>query len=251
MRVSRATGALVLVLALACDAGTPAPSADERAASPTPRPVAAERNLLMGTGEPRRAEPFTLQQRLLDAVRRNDRATIERAVELGATLDAKDDIGRSTVLLAVLDAQSLDLVRWLHGRGVAVDEADSGGRTPLSFAAANGQLDIVRYLVDQGAKVDGRDVQQRTPLFHAALGGHRDVIAFLLDHGADVNVRDQFGDTPLIVACAKGHDATAALLLERGADPSLKDQEGRTARERAAPGTAACLSPTPSEAEGN
>jgi len=242
----------VLVLAAACDAGsTPPPPAAKASPSPAAKPSsspatsapAAQRNLLMGTGEPRNPQPFTLEQRLLDAVRRNDRPTIERALELGATVAAEDDLHRSTVLLAVLDAQSLELVRWLHDKGAALDEPDVSGRAALSFAAATGQLDVVRYLVDNGAEIDRRDVQQRTPLFHAALGDHRDVVALLLDHGADPNVRDQFGDTPLIVACAKGNGATAALLLERGADPSSKDQEGRTAAQRAAPGTAPCLAP--------
>jgi ankyrin repeat protein len=196
----------------------------------------------MGTGEARRPEPFTIDQRLLDGVRRGDRPTVERALALGAPLAAKDDIGRTTVLLAVLDAQDLDLVRWLHGKGAALDEPDNGGRRAMSYAAESGRLDIVRYLAENGAAVDHGDVQRRTPLFHAVLGGHRDVIAFLLDRGASLDARDQFGDTPLIVACAKGDGETAKLLLERGADASLKDQEGRTARERAAPGTEACQS---------
>jgi ankyrin repeat protein len=47
------------------------------------------------------------------------------------------------------------------------------------------------------------------------------------------------------VACAKGHGDMATLLLQRGADAAFKDQEGRTAQERAAVGTAPCLSPSP------
>ena len=168
----------------------------------------------MGTGEGRIPEPFTVEQRLLDAARRGDRATIERALERGATLQAKDEIGRCALFLAVMDAGDLDLVRWIRGRGGAVDEADVGGRTPLSFAAAAGRLDIVRYLVEEGARVDHRDVQQRTALFQASLNDERDVASFLLERGAEVNVRDQFGDTPLIVACAKGHGAAFDYRLE-------------------------------------
>lgn len=234
----------ILSLAVACRGE--APPAKVRTPSPpraTPAAAGAARNLAMGTGEARRPEPFTVEQRLLDAARRGDRATIERALERGASLDARDDIGRNALFLAVLDAGDLDLVRWLREKGAALDEADTGGRTPLSFAAANGQLEIARYLVGQGAAIDRRDVQQRTPLFHAALGDHRDVAALLLERGADVNARDQFGDTPLIVACAKGHTQMAGFLLAHGADPELRDQEGRTAAERAAAGTDVCRKP--------
>jgi ankyrin repeat protein len=237
---------LLLVLVASSAAGQPVPPS-----SGTPRPLRTTtarsplRGHPLGIGEPRKPQPFTIEQRLLYAVSHDDRVMAERALEHGAKVTAKDDIGRTTVLLAVLDAGDLDLVRWLHAKGAALDEPDLGGRTALSFAAAAGRLDIVRYLIENGAAVDRADVQRRTPLFHAALDDHRDVVAFLLDRGANVNVHDQFGDTPLIVACAKGYGDMAALLLQRGADPALKDQEGRTARERAAAGTAPCLTPSP------
>jgi hypothetical protein len=199
-------------------------------------------NRALGMGEVRKPQAFTVDQRLLDAASRNDRPTIERALELGAKLQAKDDLGRSTLFLAVMDAKDLALVRWLHEKGVPVDDADVSGRTPLSFAADYGLLDIARYLIEQGAAVDAADVQKRTPLSHATGADHPDVIALLLDHGAKVNVADQFGDTPLIVACAKGYAETATLLIARGADASVKDQEGRTAKERSAPEAAPCRS---------
>jgi ankyrin repeat protein len=223
---------------------TPTAAVGAPAVGATPATAAAKpaANRALGLGEVRNPEPFTLEQRLLDAVRRNDRATIARALELGATVHAKDDLGRSALFLAVLDANDLELVRWLHDKGARIDDPDVSKRTPLSFAADIGSLAIVRYLVENGAVVDARDFQQRTPLAHAAGAGHPDVIAFLAEHGADVNVRDQFGDTPLIVACAKGNAAAAAVLLQRGADPSLEDQEGRTAKERSAPEADPCRS---------
>ncbi|MDX2166637.1 MAG: ankyrin repeat domain-containing protein [Deltaproteobacteria bacterium] len=229
--------ALACALLVGCR-GEPPP-----AATPTPLAAAphAAQNLALGLGEPRKPEPFTIEQRLLDAVRRGDRPTIARALELGAPLGARDDIGRGVVLLAVLEAQDRELVRWLHDRGAAVDEPDTGGRTALSFAAATGQLEVVRFLLDQGALVDRRDVQQRTALFHAALGNQPETVALLLVRGADPNAKDQFADTPLIVACAKGNTPVATVLLAHGADPALRDQEGRTAYDRSAPG--ACTPP--------
>ncbi len=214
-------------------------------AGPSGEPVGGTsgRNLLMGTGEPRDPQPYTLEQRFLQAARKDDRAAIERALELGVSVDAKDDLGRTALLLATRDAGSLALVRFLHERGAAVDEADLGGRTPLSFAAGKGRLELVRYLVSNGAVVDHADQQGRTPLFHAVLGDRLEVATFLLERGAGVNPRDHFRDTPLIAACAKGLREMAELLLSRGADPSLRDQEGRTARDRAAPGTGPCLAP--------
>lgn len=254
----RAAAGLVLLAAVlataACRPDADSRTAEQSAGPALRQPAAGEpespqtgrRNLALGTGEAPRPEPFTLEQRFLDAVRRNDRAAIARALERGASIHARDDIGRSAVLLAVLDAGDADLVRWLHARGATLDDPDTGGRTPLSFAAERGHFDIVAYLVAHGAAVDRPDVQRRTPLFHAVLNDRRAVAEYLLDRGADVNARDQFGDTPLIVACAKGYGDLAALLLQRGADPALRDQEGRTAAERAHGRVPVCVpSPTP------
>jgi ankyrin repeat protein len=234
---------LPLFLLAACERGgtpppAPTPTAAWKVTTPPPGKIA------MRMEEPRKAQPFTLEQRLLAAVSSNDRTTIERALAKGVPLTTKDDLQRSVVVLATLDAGDLELVRWLHGQGAALDEADVGGRTALSFAAEAGRLDLVRYLVDNGAAVDRGDVQRRTPLFHASLGDHPEVVVFLLDRGADIDVRDQFGDTPLIVACAKGNPTTAAVLLRRGADATVKDQEGRTARERADATSEVCRTPS-------
>lgn len=234
---------VLFVLLAACTSGSSAAPPSKTPGSSPAAPIRTPHGPVLGIGEARNPQPFTLEQRLLDAASRGDRPTIERALQRGASLSAKDDIGRSVVLLAVLDAGNLEIVQWLHGKGAALDEPDTGGRTALSFAAANGRLDLVRYLVENGAAVERADVQRRTPLFHAVLGDHADVVGFLLDRGANVNRRDQFGDTPLIVACAKGYGGMAALLLQRGADLTLKDQEGRTAQERAAAGTQACFPP--------
>lgn len=219
---------------------TAAPQASERPRAPERPAGSGPRNLAMGTGEPREAQPFTLDQRLRDAVERGDHATIEKALALGANLQAKDELGRTVALLAAHFAGDLELVKLLHAKGAPLDVPDVNGRTALSFAAEDGRLDLVRWLVEQGAEVDRRDQQGRTALFHAALNARDDVIVFLADRGAVVDVRDQFGDTPLMVACAKSHDATAVLLVARGADPTLRDQEGRTASERAGAGAERC-----------
>jgi ankyrin repeat protein len=258
MSLPRSIAVIVLLIAFAaCDAREPPPqtqpadaehaapaAAAPQRAQPAPAPPAAppaQRNLAMGTGEARDPQPFTREQRLLDAVQRNDRATVARALELGVPVGTKDDLGRNTLLLAASDAGDLDLVRFLHDKGAAVDEPDVQARGAISFAAADGKLEIVRWLADHGALVDRPDWLQRTPLFHAALGGHADVVALLIDRGASPDTADQFGDTPLIVACAKGNAAAARLLVARGANVHARDQEGRTARERSAPGVEPCL----------
>lgn len=225
---------LVALLLFALDAAKAAPDGGAAPREPGGRPL--------GIGEPREPEPFTPELRLLDAARRGDRRTVELMLERGVSVETRDDLGRTPLLLAARDAGSLELVRFLRAKGAAADVADLGGQTPLSWAAAAGRLDLVRELAGWGAAVDSLDEDFRTPLFHAVLGGHREVVAFLLERGADPNSADRFGDTPLMMACAKAHGELAADLLEHGADPARRNQEGRTARDRAASvGAEPCL----------
>lgn len=221
--LARRAGAVALLVALALPAAADEPVRREGA-----------RGNALGIGEPRAVEPFTLEQRYLDAARRGDRATLERALELGVAVDARDDLQRSALLLAARDAGSLELVELLAARGAKLDEPDAGGRTPVSWAAGAGHLELVRWLAEREAQVDRPDGQGRRPLFYAVGGGHREVVSLLLDRGADPNAADRFRDTPLMLACVQGRGEIAAVLLERGADPSLRNQEGRTAADRAA-----------------
>jgi hypothetical protein len=195
--------------------------------------------------------PFTLEDRYLDAARRGDLEMLKLCLDKGVDAGAKDGFARSALLLAARDGRSLEMVRFLQARGLAIDDADVRGITALGYAAGNGQVELMSYLIEQGAAPDRRDAQGQTPLFHAALSGHERAVARLLGAGVDVDSQDRFGDTPLMGACAKGYDAIARMLVDAGADASLRDQEGRTARERAAKGAAFCrgLGSEPPEVE--
>lgn len=213
---------------------------EQPGAAGSPGTTGGERNLIMGTGEPRDPQPFTREQRMLDAVRHGDRATVERALELGVAVETADDLKRSALLLAARDAGDLDLVRFLHERGAQIDRADASGRTPLSYAASAGRTEIARYLLANGAALDSSDRRGRTPLFHAVLGNQLEMVRDLLERGAEVESADRFADTPFIMACAKGFAEIAQLLLDQGADRAARNQEGRSAADRAAPGLDVC-----------
>jgi ankyrin repeat protein len=240
----------LLLLTSACggsEQGAPAADPAEKAAAPAPVAQAApsepRRGPPLGIGEPLAPSPFTLEQRYLEAARQGDLPTLERALERGVDVNAKDDLQRTALLLAVRDAGSLEALLFLESRGARIDEPDAGGRTALSWASGAGRLALVKQLASKGALIDQPDMEQRRPLFHAVAGEHPEVVVWLLDAGAKVNAADQFGDTPLMLACAKGYGDLAALLLARGADPALRNQEGRTAGDRAAAGAEVCRAP--------
>lgn len=227
MRCTALVLALAVVLPFASRAADPAP-ADGRPP--------------LGIGEPRAPEAFTLELRFLQAAREGDRKTIERALARGVSPNAKDELGRSALLLATGESGSLELVQLLHEKGAALDDPDRTGRAAISWAAAEGRTDVVRWLAEHGAEIDRPDGEERTPLWHAVTRERVETVELLLERGADPNRGDRFGDTPLMMACVKGYDALAGLLLARGADPALRNQEGKTAADRATPEATQCRS---------
>ncbi|KAF3207863.1 hypothetical protein TWF679_008195 [Orbilia oligospora] len=101
-------------------------------------------------------------------------------------------------------------------------------RTPLSWAAGNGQTAIGELLVKSGAEVDFSDIDGRTPLFWAAAGGHLSMIELLIRNGANVNATDIFGVTALHIAARRSYLRVISFLLDNGADGDMRDICGGT-----------------------
>ncbi|KAL4422734.1 hypothetical protein ABPG75_008931 [Micractinium tetrahymenae] len=106
--------------------------------------------------------------------------------------------------------------------------ADALGRSPLHFAAANGDYGAAQLLLARRANVDAVTKERATPLHYAAASGHRGVAELLLDAGAEVDSRSEDGATPLLAAAEAGHAHVVEALLRRKADPSAADSEGTT-----------------------
>ncbi|RYP45753.1 hypothetical protein DL768_007929 [Monosporascus sp. mg162] len=107
---------------------------------------------------------------------------------------------------------------------------DSHRRTPLSYAAANGQEAMVRLLLAEGAKANTEDAYNRTPIGWAARLGHETVVQLLLSaEGINVNAKDLDGNTPLAIAVSLRNEKVVELLLAtEKVDANTKDCEGRT-----------------------
>ena len=93
----------------------------------------------------------------------------------------------------------------------------------------------IRDLVAAGAKLEARDRHGRTPLLWAAMQGESGgldagdgAVKALLAAGADVHTRDDLGRTPLHYAAEQGYGRIVPVLLAAGADPQAKDKQGAT-----------------------
>jgi ankyrin repeat protein len=153
----------------------------------------------------------------------------------------------------------IDLVR----RGLSADpsralRSDGADRTPMDYAAANGQLEIAKLLLDNGAPVvrdkrsrldtplhraiarqdvamaelllaagslpntsvgRGGEYPESQPALHAAVGQKNlELVKLLLAYKADLEARDTYSQTALHDAAASGQAEIAAALIKAGAD---------------------------------
>ncbi|MDQ3024846.1 MAG: ankyrin repeat domain-containing protein, partial [bacterium] len=79
----------------------------------------------------------------------------------------------------------------------------------------------------------GVDAYGRTPLHYAALEGNESLCQELLSAGADVNAQDDNGWAPLHFAADKSSGLITTLLLRAGANPNICDTHGNTALAKA------------------
>jgi ankyrin repeat protein len=105
---------------------------------------------------------------------------------------------------------------------------DRMGRTPLHYAALEGNAARIRQLLASGLIADAADDNGWTPLHVAAQSNAADATAILLNAGASVDARDAHGNTPLSTAVfnSRGYGEVIKLLRAHGADPYAKNDHG-------------------------
>ncbi len=160
-------------------------------------------------------------------------ATGTRDVAGSAAAPGPDALGRTPLWWAARDGDA-ERVQVLAATRSEIDRADVDGETPLHAATRAGSVTVVRELLDRGANPDRAAQYGVTPLMLAVASGRMDVAIVLLQAGVNPNSRDMFGTTALHVAAMRGNVVLTNRLLREGANPLIVDDGGNTALHLAA-----------------
>ena len=177
---------------------------------------------------------------LHDAARKADTALIERLLESGADIEAKDKYGYTALWWATIIGHQ-STIECLLDRGANIEAKDKHGYTALYWTLFNSHQSTFECLLDRGANIEAKDKDGYTALWWAARNGHKSVVEYLLGRGADIEAKNPWGETPLLVACRCINEdkmkseivPTIELLSSKGADVSVKDDKSNSPLKRA------------------
>ena len=110
----------------------------------------------------------------------------------------------------------------------------SKGKTPLMYAAEQGDEVTIRKLLDHGAEINASTSSGSTTLHQIVAKGNLRMARLLLELDADIEAKDKNMATPLMKAVEKNHGLLVSYLLGQGADIHVKDKAGWTVLHHAA-----------------
>ncbi len=198
------------------------------------------------------------QTALMAVARTGNVAAAQLLLDHGATVDAREHWGGQTALMWASARRHPEMMQLLIAKGADVNARsidrdyqrhvtaegrpktlDSGGLTPLLYAARENCGACVDVLLKNHADIDLPDPDGVSPLLLAIMNANWDLAKQLVAAGADVNQWDIYGEAPLLTAVdlrnrvdggrasidplnATRGLAIVSLLLERGADPNMQ-----------------------------
>ena len=195
---------------------------------------------------------------LLAVARTGNVEAAQVLLKAGAKVDAKEKFGGQTPLMWASARRHPEMMELLISKGADVNarstdrnyqrhiqaegrpkNLDSGGLSPLLYAARENCMKCVDVLLKHNADINLPDPDGVPPLTVAILNANWDLAKQLIDAGADVNQWDIFGETPLFLALNSrtrldGGRASidpinkttgtqiVRMLLDKGADPNAQ-----------------------------
>jgi ankyrin repeat protein len=106
------------------------------------------------------------------------------------------------------------IIERLVQAGAKIDARDRNGTTPLLVAVTFGSVDAVKTLLDLGANPNIKRAYRETALHWAIKRGDIEIVRALLTAGADPHVKNRGDQSPLTIAKNEGHQQIVELLCD-------------------------------------
>lgn len=176
---------------------------------------------------------------LVLAAERGDLSALERLLEEGASVENRDDSGR-TALVAAAYENHLEVARKLIEAGADVNVKDDTEQSAylISTSEVGNDPRLLRLTLGNGADVESLDSYNGTGLIRASERGYTEIVKELLKTDIDVDHVNNLEWTALLEAIILGdggsqHTEVVRLLVDSGADVNLADGDGVTPLEHA------------------
>lgn len=163
-------------------------------------------------------------------------STAKALVEMGADPHFCDSMGRSSLMIAIIEAH-VELATWLlQTLKVSVVNQDNKKQSALAYAILSkcGSLVpvIMSALCDSGHSSEEQIHQINSDgysVLHLAVQcGDVSVVQYLVEQGADIEDSNPEGHTAIHAAARMGHMDIFYFLLSKGANPDVPDYKGKS-----------------------
>ena len=247
------TAALLTLLLVGCGASTSGNSDDPQPTT-TDKPIATTPS---ATEETRRGADGTTKKSvpaipentradreadlaLISASSLGDTREVEKLLEQGADVHARDDTGGTTPLIAAAYGNHVEVAETLIEAGADVNVKDETQQSAylISTSEVGDDPRLLELTLANGADVHSLDSYNGTGLIRAAERGYVRIVSKLLETDIAVNHINNLGWTALLEAiilgdCGPSHTEVVGLLVEAGADVNLADSGGVTPLQHA------------------
>ncbi len=175
--------------------------------------------------------------RLLAASAAGDLDAVRAAISAGASLETRDEWGRSPLLLAAAE-DHVEVAAELVRLGADPDAVDERSDTPWLVTGVTGSVAMLEVLLPAGPDLAKRNRYGGISVIPACERGHVDYVRRVVQSDIDVNHVNDLGWTALLEAVILGdgsqpYQEIVTILLAAGADRAIADQDGVTALEHA------------------